>query len=90
MEAEKHRESCWQKFFSILNVYKPKTQLIKALNYIDFTKSFGRLSQNLKTGGFRELFLSENDFKTCPTVNFRQIHPDFGVLEINQRYKIQT
>ena len=90
MEAEKHRKSSWQKFFSILNAYKPKTQLIKALHYIDSTKSFGRLSQNLKTGDFRELFLSENDFKTCLTVNFRKIHPDFGGLEINQRHKIQT
>ena len=90
MEAEKHRESCWQKFFSILNAYKPKTHLIKALNYIDSTKSFGRLSQNFRTGGFRESFLSENDFKTCLTVNFRKIHPDFGGLEINQRHKIQT
>ena len=43
-----------------------------------------------KTGGFRELFLSENDFKTCSTVNFPKIHPDFGGLETNERHKIQT
>ena len=41
-----------------------------------------------KTGGFRELFLSENDFKTSSTVNFQK-HPDFGGLEINQRHKVQ-
>ena len=40
-------------------------------------------SQNPKTGGFRELFLPENDFKTCFAVNFPKKHPDFGGLENN-------
>ena len=62
MAAQK--QNCWQNFFAILNVYKLKTQLIKALSSIDSSISYGKLSQNPKTGGFRELFLSENDFKS--------------------------
>ena len=65
--------------------YKPKTQLIKALNSIDSSKSYRRQSQNPKTGGSRELFLPENDFKTFSTVNFIKKHPGFGGLEINQK-----
>ena len=49
-----------------------------------------RLSQNPKTGGFRTLFLLENDFKTCSTINFPKKHPDFGGLETNRRHEIQT
>ena len=56
MAAQKHRKkNCCQKFFAFLNAHKPKTQLIKALSSIDFSRSYGRLSQNPKTGGFREL-----------------------------------
>ena len=43
-----------------------------------------------KTGDFRELFLPENDFKTCSTVNLPKKHQDFGGLETNQRHKVQT
>ena len=72
-------------------VYYPKTQLIKALYSLDSSsRPNGQLSQNPKTGGFKELFLSENDFKTCSTVNFPEKHPDFGGLEANQRHEIQT
>ena len=66
MAAQKHKKNCWQKFFAFLIAYKPKTLLIKALNSIDSARSYGRLSQNLKTGGFRELFLPESDFKLAP------------------------
>ena len=58
--------------FGILNVYYPKSHLIKALYSLDSPRSNGRLSQNLKTGGFRELFLLENNFKTCLAVNFQK------------------
>ena len=40
--------------------------------------------------GSRELFLPENDFKTCYTANFPEKLPDFGHLETNQRYEIHT
>ena len=68
--ADQKQKNCWQKRFAILNTYKPKTQLIKALNSIDSSISYGRLPQNPKTRGFRELFLPENDFKTYFTVKF--------------------
>ena len=41
-----------------------------------------------KKGGFRELFLPKNDFKTCSAVNFQKKHVDFGGLETNQRHEI--
>ena len=41
-----------------------------------------------KKRGFRELFLSKNDFKTCSAVSFPKKHPDFGGLEINRRYEV--
>ena len=69
MTAQKHKKF-WPIFFAFLNACKPKTQQIKALNFIDSSRSYGRLSQNPKTGGFRELLLAENGFKTCSTVNF--------------------
>ena len=46
------------------------------------------LSQNPKTGSFRELFLPENNFKTSSTVNFPRKHLHFGGLETNQRQEI--
>ena len=52
---------------AFLNVYYPKTNLMKALNSLVSSRSNGRLSQNPKTGNFREFFLPENDFKTCFT-----------------------
>ena len=89
MVAQKQK-NCWQKFSVFLNDYKNKNQLIKTLNSFYLLRSYERLSQNQKTGDFRELFLSQNDFKTCCTVNLSRKHPDFGDVETNQRYKIQT
>ena len=88
MAAQKRKKKIRQKFLAFLNVYYPKTHLIKALYSLDSSRPNGRLSQNPKTGGFRELFLPENDFKTCSTVNFPKKHPDFGGLETN--HEIQT
>ena len=48
------------------------------------------LLENPKTEGSRELFLPENDFKTCYTLNFIKKHPDSGGLETNQRPGSQT
>ena len=48
----------------------PKTHLIKALNSLDSSRPYERLLKNPKTGDFRELFLPENDFRTCSAVNF--------------------
>ena len=49
-----------------------------------------RLLENPETGGFRELFLPQNDFKTWSAINFQKQHPDFGGLETNQGHEIQT
>ena len=58
MAAEKHTKKFLADFFfAFLKTYKPKSQLINALNSIDSSRSYGRLSQNEKTNGFRELFL---------------------------------
>ena len=59
-----------QKFFAFLNVYEPQTQLIKINISLDSTIPYKWLLENQKTGGFRELFLPENDFQTSSTVDF--------------------
>ena len=46
-----------------------ETQLNKTPNSPDTSRPCGRVFKNPKTG-FRELFLPENDSKTCSTVNF--------------------
>ena len=50
----------------------PKLKLIKIQNSLDFSRPYGRLLENPKTCGSWELFLSENDFKTCSRVNSRK------------------
>ena len=59
-------------FFRFLNAYELKTQLIKAFNSHDSSRPYQRLLENPKTGGSRELFLPENNFKTCSAVNFHK------------------
>ena len=61
-KRERKKKKLWQKCLAFLNVYYLKTHLIKALNSLDSSRPNGRLSQNPKTGSFRELFLPENDF----------------------------
>ena len=68
----------------------PKSQLIKALHFLDSSRQYERLLENPKTEGPRELFLPENDFKTYYTVHFLKKHPDLGGLETNCVYEIQT
>ena len=62
------KKTCWQKFFAFLNMYLSKTQLIKIHNSLDSSKPYGRLLENQKTGGSRELLLPENDFQTSSAV----------------------
>ena len=70
MTVQKHQKDCWQKSFTFLNVYEPQTQIIKALNCLDSSRSYGKLLENPKPGAFEELFLSENDFKSSSRVFF--------------------
>ena len=63
MVAQKDtKQNCWQKLTVFLNAHYSKTHLLKALNSLDSSRTYGRLSENQKTGGSRELFLPENDF----------------------------
>ena len=64
------KKKLWKEFFVFLNVYCPKTHLIKALYSLDSSRSYGRLLENPKTGASRDLFLPESDFKTSSAVNF--------------------
>ena len=59
-----------QKILAFLNVYYPKTNLIKALYSLDSSRSDERLSENPKTRASRDLFLPEGDFKISAAVNF--------------------
>ena len=79
-----------QKFLALLIIYYPQIHLIKAHNSLDFSRLNGRISENAKSGGFREPFLPEVDLKTSSAVNFPKRHPDFGGLETNQRHETQT
>ena len=91
MVAQKDtKQNCWQKFIVFLNARYSKTHLLKALNSLDSSRTYGRLSENQKTGGSRELFLPENDFRTRSTKNSLKNHLDFGELETNQRHEIQS
>ena len=90
MAAQKHnKKNCWQNIFAFLNAYYPKTQLIKIYNFLDSSRPYGRLLENPKTRGCRELFLPENDFQTSSTQIFPKKHLHFGGLETNQRHEIQ-
>ena len=55
--------------FECLPAQKPTNQDSQDLH---FSRPYGRLLENPKTWASRELFLSENYFKTCSTVNFRK------------------
>ena len=62
--------------------------IIKGLNSLDSARLNGRLLQNPKTRGFRELFLPKNDLQICSAANFSKKHVDFGSLETNGRHEI--
>ena len=42
----------------------------QALNSCHSFRPYKKLLENRKIGGFRELFMPENDFKTCYAVSF--------------------
>ena len=70
MAAQNHKKDFSAEFVTFLNANFPQTHLIKALNSLHCSIPNGRLSENPEKGGFRELYLPKNDFKTCSTVNF--------------------
>ena len=48
-------------------------------------RPYEKLLENPEAEGPRELFLPENNFKTCNTVSFLKKHPDFGDLDMKFR-----
>ena len=85
MAAQKHNLS--KKILYTWMPINPKP-IIKGLNSVDFARLNGRLLQNPKTRGFRELFLPKNDLQTCSAANFTKKHEYFGSLETNRRHEI--
>ena len=67
-----------------------KTYLIKFLNSPYSSRPYGRLLENQKTVGSRELFPPENDFQNSSTKIFQKKHSDFEGPETNWRHEIQT
>ena len=86
MVAQNCKKIIWQKYFPFLNAYYAKFQLIKALSSLDSSRPYARLLENIKTRGFREFFLPENDFKTLLCSKFSKKHP----VETNQRNQCET
>ena len=70
MGAQKRKKKLLAEMFCILNVYYPKTYLIKVFNSLDSSRPYERLLENHKTGGSRELFVPENCFQTSSTKHF--------------------
>ena len=56
---KRKKKKKWQKLYAYLNVYYPKTQLIKVLNSLDSFRPYGRLLEIPKTWGSMELFLPQ-------------------------------
>ena len=74
MAAQKHKKKfVRRKYFAFLNAYYPKKT--PKPNSLDSPRPYGRLLENKKTGGCRELFLPENDFQNSSPICFaKNIH----------------
>ena len=70
MAAQKRKKKLLAEVFLIFEHLLTQSQLIKIHNVLDSSRPYGRLLENKKSGGSRELFLPENDFQTSSTVNF--------------------
>ena len=57
--------------FCISECVLPQDPSNQALNSLDSSWPNRGISKSPETGGFRKLFLPENDFQTCSTVNFK-------------------
>ena len=64
MTVQKWKKNCWRDVFAFLNGYYFNTHLMKAPNFLGPCRPYERVVENLKTVGFSELFLPENDFET--------------------------
>ena len=76
-------------FWIPINPKPNKSRLLTLLILADHIDDYLKI-QRENTEGSRELFLPENDFKTCSTVNVPNKHPDSEGLETKQRQETQT
>ena len=60
MVTQKCKKKLLAEIFHIFEYLLPKTHLIKDINSLDSSRPNGRVLENQKTGGSRELFLPEN------------------------------
>ena len=90
MAAPKFFKKLSAECFAFLNAYYPKTRIIQSLNSLESSRPYGRLLENQKTWGSKELFLPEYGFQNSSTNIFPKRHSNFGGQETNQRHEIQT
>ena len=69
MTAQKHTEKLLTEIFGIFEYLITQNLTNQDSQLFDSSRPYGRLLENPKTWGSRELFMSENDFKTCSLVN---------------------
>ena len=89
MAAQKRKKKIVsRKFLAFLNASYPKTHLIN-LSTLDSSRPYGRLLENKKTRGSKELFLFGNDFQNSSTKRFPK---SIQILETWKptRHEIQT
>ena len=89
MASQKHTKKMLAEIFCIFECLLTQNPIL-ALNFLDSSRSYGRLLENPKLGASRKLFLPQNDFKTSSTESFPKKHPNFGGLEMNQIHETQT
>ena len=68
-QKRKKKKRMLTEIFGFFEYLLTQTQLTKIHNSLDFSRSYGRLSENPKRWGSKELFLPESNFKTCSSVN---------------------
>ena len=90
MATQKRNKKFSTEIVGIFECLLPRNPSYQSSLLFDFSRSYGRLLDNPKTGASRDLFLPENDFKTNSAVNFPKKHPDVRGLETNQRHETQT
>ena len=71
MAVRRHKKIASRVFLHFWMAINPKLNYQDSQLYLFFLIIWKNIT-DLKTRGIRELFLPENDFKTCSTVNFQK------------------
>ena len=66
---KKKKKILLTEIFGFLKHFLTQTQLTKIHNSLDSSRPYASLLENPRIWGSKELFLRENDFKTCSSVN---------------------